>query len=63
MEKFKDEVIRLYDLYLMQVEKRGISWGELAHIQNSSDEDLKELYDELLENIKEEEDGESIPLF
>jgi hypothetical protein len=56
MEEFRNEVIRLYDEYLMQEEKRGVSYGELAYIQDLNDEELNELYNELLKNIKEVEE-------
>lgn len=56
MEDLTNEVIKLYDEYLMKEEKRGVSYGELAYIQNLNDEELNELYNELLENIKEVEE-------
>lgn len=36
-----------YDEYLMKTEKRGISYGELVHIQNLSEKELKELEKEI----------------
>ena len=49
-----------YDEYLMKTENRGISYGELAYIQNLSEEELQELEEELEEDsiIWESEEDE-----
>ena len=49
---FRHYVQQRYDHYLYATEKRGISYGEIAHIQGLK---WKEL-DKLLEEIEEEED-------
>lgn len=36
-----------YDEYLMKTEKRGISYGELAYIQNLSEKELQDLEEEI----------------
>lgn len=50
---YRMEIERLYDLYLMKTEKRGISYGEIAYIQSLSKKELDNLYKELTE--KEEQ--------
>ena len=52
------EVTSLYDEYLQETEKRGVSYGELAYLQSLSVECLEELKKEI-EILKERE----IPLF
>ena len=47
MYSFMSHVINLYDEYLYKTENRGISWGELAYIQNLTEEELKDLEEEL----------------
>lgn len=49
MDEFKLEVQNMYDEHLRNTEKRGISWGEIAHIENLNKKELKGLYNELLE--------------
>ncbi len=52
MEDYILEVERKYDEYLMKTEKRGISYGELAYIQNLSEKELKELEEEIDEELE-----------
>ena len=52
------EVVSLYDEYLQETEKRGISYGELAYLQSLSVESLEEIKKQI-EIFKERE----IPLF
>ena len=52
------ETVSLYDEYLMETEKRGISYGELAYLQSLSAESLEE-FKKQIEIIRERE----IPLF
>ena len=47
LEEFKNEVIRSYDAFLYNTEKRGISYGEISYIDGLSFNDLKILYDEI----------------
>ncbi len=54
LEEFRLEVIRLYDEYLDKTEKRGISYGELFHIENLEEKELNDLYNELLEETEED---------
>lgn len=49
IEDFRGEVVRLYDEHIMKTEHRGISWGELAHIDGLKKKELQELYNELYE--------------
>lgn len=56
-KKMKDnellnEVVQKYDEYLMLKEKRGVSYGELAYIQNLDKRELKELYNAILEELE-----------
>lgn len=54
LEDFRGEVVRLYDEYLMKTEHRGISCGELVHIEELKKKELQELYDELCEEKGEQ---------
>ena len=50
MEEFNEllnEVQTHYDEFLQQTEKRDISGGEIAYLQNLSDDELKELDEEI----------------
>ena len=47
LEEYRLEVQRMYDEYLYKTEKRGISYGEIAHIESLSECELQEFYDEL----------------
>lgn len=49
IEDFKSEVVRLYSEHLMKTEHRGISCGELVHIDRLKKKELQELYNELCE--------------
>ena len=42
-----------YDEYLMQTEGRGISYGEIAYIQNLNENDLNDLINELQPNERD----------
>ena len=55
LEDFRGEVVRMYDEYLMKTEHRGISWGELAHIDGLNKKGLQGLYKELCEQEGEKE--------
>lgn len=56
IEEFRLEVQRMYDEFLYKTEKRGISYGEIAHIESLSECELQDLYNELcVELYKEEE--------
>lgn len=58
LEEFRLEVQRMYDEYLYKTEKRGISYGEIAHIESLADCALQEFYDELCEELYKEEESE-----
>lgn len=53
MKDFRMEVERLYNEYLGQTENRNTSYGELLYIQELNEEDLNEMYEELLKEVKE----------
>ena len=55
MEDFKLEVQSMYDEYLMKTENRGISYGEIAHIQSLSEKELVEMVNELQYELYEKE--------
>ena len=46
-EEFQNEVISQYDEFLYNTEKRGVSYGEIAHITSLSKDDLNILYNEI----------------
>ena len=48
MEEYRLYIQNKYDEYLMKTENRGMSYGELAYIQNLSEEELKELEEEIV---------------
>ena len=54
MEEYRLYIQNKYDEYLMKTENRGMSYGELAYIQNLSEEELKELEEELDKELMEE---------
>lgn len=58
LEEFRLEVQRMYDEYLYKTEKRGISYGEIAHIESLSECELQEFYDELCAELYKEEESE-----
>lgn len=53
MEEYRLHVQSKYDEYLMKTENRGISYGELAYIQNLNKKELEELEEELEEELYE----------
>lgn len=46
------EVVQKYYEYLLLKEKRGVSYGELAYIQNLGKREIKELYNAVLEELE-----------
>lgn len=52
--EFEQEVERKYNEWLEINENRNISYGEMFYIQNLSEQDLKDMYEELLEQLKED---------
>lgn len=58
LEEFRLEVQRMYDEYLQKTEKRGISYGEIAHIESLAECELQEFYDELYAELYKEEESE-----
>ena len=57
-EEFRLEVQRMYDEYLYKTEKRGISYGEIAHIESLAECELQEFYDELCTELYKEDEEE-----
>lgn len=55
LEEFRLEVNRLYDEYLMKTEKRGVSYGELVYIQELKEKELNNMYNELLDELGDDE--------
>lgn len=57
-KNYKEEYLlyiqNLYDEYLMKTEKRRISYGELAYIQNLSMKELKKMEEELIKDLESE---------
>lgn len=52
IDELKMETQTRYDDYLMATEKRGISYGEMAYIQNMTSEELNEFCEELENEIE-----------
>lgn len=52
LDELKMETQTRYDDYLMATEKRGISYGEIAYIQNMTREELDEFCEELENEIE-----------
>lgn len=55
LDELKDYAISEYDLWLQRTEGRGVSWGEIAHIQGLKRKELNELLDELEHNKGEKD--------
>ena len=51
MEEYRLHIQSKYDEYLMKTENRGISYGELAYIQNLTKKELEEFEIELDEEL------------
>ena len=51
LNELKDYIINLYDIFIMKTEKRGISYGEILHIQNLNRTQLEKLEKELIEKM------------
>lgn len=52
LEEYKQEIERAYDEYLYNTEERGISYGEIAYIENLNEQELNDLYNEINEQEK-----------
>ena len=50
-EEFNMAVEDIYDEYLMKTEGRGLSYGEVAHIEELSDDEARALYDECFNEL------------
>ena len=55
MDEYRQEVQMAYDEYLYETEGRGISYGEIAHIEGLNKKELDELYKEINEEREEDE--------
>ena len=56
MDEYILNIQSKYDEYLMKTENRGISYGELAYLQNLTEKELKKLEIELDEELRGGED-------
>lgn len=52
LDELKMEVQSRYDDYLMATENRGISYGEMVHIQGLSRKELEDFCEELENEIE-----------
>lgn len=52
MNEFRQHVQSLYDEYLYKTEKRGASYGEIAHIEGLNKKELNGLYNELVHEME-----------
>lgn len=60
VEEYRMYVETKYDEYLMETEGRGMSWGEVAHINSLKVKDLRGLereIDEEMEKIEKKKGG------
>lgn len=48
IKEYKNYIINLYDIYIYRTEKRGISYGEINHIQNLKLKELEKLENEIM---------------
>lgn len=55
LEEYRLYVQSRYDEWLQMTEKRGASWGEIAHIDGLSKKELDEMCAELDAELKEME--------
>ena len=53
-EEFNMAVVNAYDEYLQATEKRGVSYGELAYIENLSDKEAEDLLEECYKELGDE---------
>lgn len=54
LEYYRLYVQQRYDEYLQTTEKRGASWGEIAHIESLSKKELDDLCAEIDEELENE---------
>ena len=54
LEEKRQYIISLYDELLMKTENRGVSYGELAYINNLTQDELEEIEKEILEELESE---------
>ena len=53
LEEFRFEVETRYNEYLEKTENRNTSYGELVYIESLNEEQLNEIYEELLNELEE----------
>lgn len=53
-EEFNMAVVNAYDELLQKTEKRGVSYGELAHIESLSDKEAEDLLEECYKELGDE---------
>lgn len=51
LEEYRQEVISKFDEWLVRTEKRGISYGELAHFENLNKQELARVEQELEQEL------------
>ena len=52
LEEYRLYVQQRYDEYLQATEKRGASWGEIAHIEGLGKKELDDLCSEIDEELE-----------
>ncbi len=53
LEELRFEVETRYNEYLEKTENRNTSYGEFAYIESLNEEELNEIYEELLNELEE----------
>lgn len=57
LEELKMETVSRYDDYLYETEHRGVSYGEIAHIQGLNRQELEDFCEELENEIEKGENN------
>ena len=56
-EELNTAVVNAYDEYLQATEKRGVSYGELAYIENLSDKETRNMLEECYQELNKIEEN------
>lgn len=56
-EELNMAVVNAYDEYLQATEKRGVSYGELAHIESLSDKEAHDMLEECYQELNKIEEN------
>lgn len=56
-EELNMAVVDAYDEYLQATESRGVSYGELTHIENLSDKEARDMLEECYQELNKIEEN------